>query len=103
MPLSILCITLYINKQTICANIYYNLPNIGPYTIVCLHGSLTHAWVQVFIEVFRFAIERVIYRNMGESRSTLRWTRRHVWKTRLGAVGGANGTTRAQLPVVGTS
>ena len=33
-----------------------------------LYDSSTHEWVQVFIEVFRFAIERFIYCNMGESR-----------------------------------
>ena len=40
--------------------------SVGQYTIVCLYGGLIHAWVQVLIGVFRFAIKRFIYRNMGE-------------------------------------
>ena len=60
---------------------------VGQYTIVCLYDThLTHAWVQVFIEVFRFAIERFIYCNIKELRF-FRQTRRHVRKTRLGAWG----------------
>ena len=79
---------------------FLTLLNVGQYTIVCLYGSLTHVWLRIFIAVFRFAIERVIYCNMEESRS-LRQIRRHGRKTRLGALdSGACGTTCAILAVV---
>ena len=57
---------------------------------MCLYSSVTRAWVRVFIEVFRFAIERFIYCNMG--------ARRHVRKTRLGALACDN--TCASVTVV---
>ena len=40
---------------------------VRQYTIVCLHGSLTRAWVRILIEVFRFAMERVICFHIEES------------------------------------
>ena len=39
---------------------------VDQYTIVRLYGSLTYAWVRIFIEVFRFPMERVYYCNMEE-------------------------------------
>ena len=44
-----------------------NKVHAGPYLIVRLYSDLTHVQVRIFIEVFRFAIERVIYYNMKES------------------------------------
>ena len=32
---------------------------------VCLHKNLTHAWVQIFGEVFRYAIERFFLSEYG--------------------------------------
>ena len=40
--------------------------HVSQHTIMCLYGSLTHARAQVFIEVFRFAIERFIFWNKEE-------------------------------------
>ena len=34
---------------------------------MCLYSDLEHAWVRVYIEVFRFAIERFISCRMKES------------------------------------
>ena len=49
---------------------------------MCLYNDLTHARVQAFIVMFRFAIERFSYRNKQTS-LFLRQSRRHVRKTPL--------------------
>ena len=35
--------------------------HVGQYTSMRLYGCLTRTWVQIFIEVFRFATERLFF------------------------------------------
>lgn len=74
-------------SSTVGLSIWWSGAGTGVYTRVPTQ-YLIHAWVQVFIELLRFAIGLFIYCNIEES-WLLRQTQRHVWKTHLETLVGA--------------